>query len=71
MFRTFLHLFCLCAVSLFILEVTCGRRHHHRHIKEHRPNLYLNEFAVKINGNNEVASAIAKRNGFINLGQVS
>ena len=68
---------CLCFVLLSsVLPVLCGRRHpnhhhHHKHAKqEERPNLYLNEFAIKIDGDDVDAQAIASKYGLINLGKV-
>lgn len=70
MLRFVLNTFYIYTVLFVIFQEVCGRRHHHVRVSS-QPSLYLNEFTVKINGNNEVASAIARRNGFINLGQVN
>ena len=69
-------LWCVCfAILSSFVQVECGRthphHHHHHHLgKDERPNVYLNEFAVKIDGSDVDAQAIASKYGLINLGKV-
>lgn len=37
---------------------------------DRKPLVYLNQFAVELHGSNSYASEIARKHGFINLGQV-
>ena len=70
MSRIFWYVF-LTVLSSF-LQRTNGRRHPHNHhlTKDDKPELYLNEFAVRIDGNDVDAQAIASKYGLINLGKV-
>ena len=56
-------------LALFIACVDLGNANRLKHVSKGLQ-IYLNEFAVEIKGGNDHASAIAKKHGFINTGQV-
>ena len=66
---------CVISWAFFFILLLCSlqiiyARNHHHYLEEEKPSVYLNKFAVKIDGGNAEATEIAAKYGFINLGKV-